>query len=87
MVDRVARVESRLEAGGGSQAGSGSTDKSDPNHLRISYKGFTTESLDARFDIVKQFVEKFQGNDTFVGIDTRMTGAYNARKPTNESFA
>ena len=41
MVDRVDRVESRLKAGGGSQAGSGSTDKGDPNHLRISFKGFT----------------------------------------------
>ena len=38
MVDRVARVESRLAAGGGSQAVSGFADKSDPNYLRISFK-------------------------------------------------
>ena len=87
MGDRVARVESRLEAGDGFRGNSGSIDKNDPNHFRITFKGFTTESLDARFAIVKQFVEKVQGNDRVVGIDTRMSGPYTARKPTNETFA
>ena len=32
-------------------------------------------------------MEKFQGNDTFVCIDARMTGPYSSRKPTSESFA
>ena len=36
---------------------------------------------------MKQFVEKVQGNDKVVGIDTRMSGPYTARKPTNETFA
>ena len=61
--------------------------KNDANHCRISFKGFSTENLNTRFEIVKQFVEKFQGNDTFVCIDTRMPGPYSSRKPTNESFA
>ena len=70
----------------GAPQGSGAIDKNDPNHCRISFKGFTSESLDSRCDTVKQFVSKFQGKDTFVCIDTRMSGPYSARKPTNETF-
>ena len=58
-----------------------------PECMVPEFKGFTTESLDARFAIVKKFVEKVQGNDRVVGIDTRMSGPYTARKPTNETFA
>ena len=70
----------------GAPHGSGAIDKNDPNHCRISFKGFTSESLDSRCDTVKQFETKFQGKDTFVCIDTRMSGPYSARKPTNETF-
>ena len=86
-VDRVVRLEAKLSnLKFGSPQSSGGIDKNDPNHCRISFKGFTTESLDSRFETVKQFVAKFQGKDTFVCIDTRMTGPYTARKPTNETF-
>ena len=64
----------------------GRPDRNDVNHCRIAFKGFTTESLDVRYDTVKQFVEKYCGKDAYLCIDTRMMGPYNDRKPTNESF-
>ena len=89
--ERIGRLEGRLSqistSGTESRASPNADNKNDANHCRISFKGFSTENLNTRFEIVKQFVEKFQGNDTFVCIDARMTGPYSPRKPTSESFA
>ena len=38
-------------------------------------------------DMVRQFVEKYQGKDVLLCVDTRMTGPFPTRTPTNESFA
>ena len=37
-------------------------------------------------DMVRQFVEKYQGQDVPLCVDTRMTGPFQTRTPTNESF-
>ena len=62
-------------------------DKHDPNHLRIAFKGFSTENLDERVGAIKGFIEKHQGKDAYVCIDTRTKGGFDDRKLTDESFA
>ena len=37
-------------------------------------------------NMVRQFVEKYQGQDVLLCVDTRMTGPFQTRTPTNESF-
>ena len=84
--DRIGRVESRmdkLEQGGGSRD---RPNKADVNHLRIAFKGFSSEGVDDRFETLKAFTEKYLGKNSFVCIDTRMTGDYKERKATGESF-
>ena len=67
-VDRVARLESKMSnlQLHGFQSNSNGSDKNNQNNYTISFKGFNTDSLNTRFEIVKQFVDKFHGNDTFV---------------------
>ena len=85
-VDRVTRLEKqisnmRLDTVDG--APSGISVKNDPHHCRISFKGFSTESVESRLYMVRQFVEKYQGPDVLLCVDTRMTGPFQTRTPTN----
>ena len=88
--DRVTRLEkqiSNMRLDNLDGASSGISIKNDPNHCRISFKGFSTESVESRMNMVRQFVEKYQGQDVPLCVDTRMTGPFQTRTPTNESFA
>ena len=82
--DRLGKLETamcNLNVGAGSRP-----DKNDPNHCRIAFKGFSTESVDSRYDAIKPFIEKYVGKDAYICIDTRMKGGFDDRKPTNESY-
>ena len=80
--NRVGTLESKFDK---LHPGAPRNDKGDLGHLRVAFKGFKTESLDERFEVLKAFVEKHLGTN-YVCIDTRMKGEYQNRVASDESF-
>ena len=75
-------------AAGGSSRSSGPAQpmKSDVANSRISFKGFTNESLDDRRKFIAAFIRDQVEDVDFSYIGTRMAGPYAKKKPSDESF-
>ena len=75
-------------AAGGSSRSSGPAQpmKSDVANSRITFKGFTNESLDDRRKCIATFIRDQVEDVDFSYIGTRMTGPYAKKKPSDESF-
>ena len=85
--DRVGRLETEMQALK-VQMGSRSVsrpDKNDIAHLRVSFKGFTTESIGDREETIKAFMEQHFNGD-YSCISTRMRGPHDKRTASDESF-
>ena len=81
--NRIGKLEtavSKMRVGGGQRSAN------DLAHLRVSFAGFKDPDLDARFEAIRLFMEKYFESESWACIDTRMRGPKDDQKPSDESF-
>ena len=59
----------------------------DTYHAQINVRGFKTDSLIERAEVIKSFMaNNLKDAETYACIDTRMRGPWNAQTPSDASF-